>query len=176
MTGRIEDYAIVGDMQSAALICTDGSVDWLCLPRFDSEACFAALLGTPDHGRWRIAPADGPDGGAEGSAAATRRRYDGDTLILETRWETPDGAVRVTELSGHRDEAVELFERLLALRNDVGLLSEEYDPRYGRLVGNMPQAFSHVPLVQTALNLSSHADEHQRGTGIHRDERRSVPG
>ena len=51
MTGRIEDYAIVGDMQSAALICTDGSVDWLCLPRFDSEACFAALLGAPDHGR-----------------------------------------------------------------------------------------------------------------------------
>ena len=56
MAGRIEDYAIVGDMQSAALICTDGSVDWLCLPRFDSEACFAALLGTQDHGRWRIAP------------------------------------------------------------------------------------------------------------------------
>ena len=55
MTGRIEDYAIVGDMQSAALICTDGSVDWLCLPRFDSEACFAALLGAPDHGCWRIA-------------------------------------------------------------------------------------------------------------------------
>jgi GH15 family glucan-1,4-alpha-glucosidase len=80
------------------------------------------------------------------------------------------------ELSGHRDEAIGLFERLLAVRNDVGLLSEEYDPRYGRLVGNMPQAFSHVPLVQTALNLSSHSEEHQRGTGMHRDERRSVPG
>ena len=77
------------------------------------------------------------------------------------------------ELSGRHEEAVELFERLLALRNDVGLLSEEYDPRYGRLVGNMPQAFSHVPLVQTALNLSGHAEEHQRGP---RDERRSVPG
>ena len=58
---------------------------------------------------------------------------------------------------------MELFERLLALRNDLGLLSEEYDPRYGRLVGNMPQAFSHVPLVQTALNLSGHAEEHRRG-------------
>jgi GH15 family glucan-1,4-alpha-glucosidase len=56
MAGRIEDYAIVGDMQSVALISTDGSVDWLCLPRFDSEACFAALLGTPEHGQWRIAP------------------------------------------------------------------------------------------------------------------------
>jgi GH15 family glucan-1,4-alpha-glucosidase len=78
------------------------------------------------------------------------------------------------ELSGRHQEAIELFERLLTLRNDVGLLSEEYDPRYGRLVGNMPQAFSHVPLVQTALNLSGHAEEHRRGvTG---DERRSVPG
>jgi GH15 family glucan-1,4-alpha-glucosidase len=78
------------------------------------------------------------------------------------------------ELSGRHEECVELFERLLALRNDVGLLSEEYDPRYGRLVGNMPQAFSHVPLVQTALNLSGHAEEHRRGTS--RDARRSVPG
>ena len=77
------------------------------------------------------------------------------------------------ELSGRHEEAVELFERLLALRNDVGLLSEEYDPRYGRLVGNMPQAFSHVPLVQTALNLEGHAQEHRRGPW---DERRSVPG
>jgi GH15 family glucan-1,4-alpha-glucosidase len=78
------------------------------------------------------------------------------------------------ELSGRHDEAVEVFERLLAVRNDVGLLSEEFDPRYGRLVGNMPQAFSHVPLVQTALNLSGHATEHRRGGPM--DERRSVPG
>ena len=69
---------------------------------------------------------------------------------------------------------MELFERLLTLRNDVGLLSEEYDPRYGRQVGNMPQAFSHVPLMQAALNLSGHAEEHRRGG--RRDERRSVPG
>jgi GH15 family glucan-1,4-alpha-glucosidase len=76
------------------------------------------------------------------------------------------------DLAGQSDEAAQVFEHLLSLRNDVGLLSEEYDPRYGRLVGNMPQAFSHVPLVQTALNLSSHAEEHRRGT----DERRIVPG
>jgi len=65
VAGRIEDYAIVGDMQSAALVSADGSVDWLCLPRFDSEVCFAALLGRPDHGCWRIAPEDelaGPGG------------------------------------------------------------------------------------------------------------------
>jgi len=62
VASRIEDYAIVGDMQSAALVSADGSVDWLCLPRFDSEACFAALLGRPDHGCWRTAPEDELEG------------------------------------------------------------------------------------------------------------------
>ena len=97
MVGRIEDYAIVGDMQSVALIGTDGSVDWLCLPRFDSAASFAALLGTQDHGHWRIAPT------VPGTSAPTRR-YAGDTLILETQWETPDGVVRVTDFMPPRDD------------------------------------------------------------------------
>lgn len=79
-------------------------------------------------------------------------------------------------MAGRIEEAVELFERLIALRNDVGLLSKENDPRYARLVGNMPQAFSHVSLVQTAVNLSGHAEEHRRGPGVPGDERRSVPG
>ena len=83
MAGRIEDYAIVGDMQSAALVSSDGSVDWLCLPRFDSEACFAALLGRQDHGCWRIAPEDELEGRG---GATVRRRYAGDTLILQTLW------------------------------------------------------------------------------------------
>ncbi|HZR51246.1 MAG TPA: glycoside hydrolase family 15 protein [Streptosporangiaceae bacterium] len=95
MAGRIEDYAIVGDMQSAALISRDGSVDWLCLPRFDSAACFAALLGTEQHGRWLIAPV--------GATAQPARRYAGETLILETDWETPDGAVRVTDFMPPRE-------------------------------------------------------------------------
>jgi GH15 family glucan-1,4-alpha-glucosidase len=94
VAGRIEDYAIVGDMQSVALVCTDGSVDWLCLPRFDSDAFFAALLGNDSNGSWRIAPA--------GKAAATRR-YAGDTLILETLWETDTGAVRVTDFMPPRE-------------------------------------------------------------------------
>ncbi len=98
MAGRIEDYAIVGDMQSVALIGTDGSVDWLCLPRFDSEACFAALLGTQDHGHWRIAPTADP-----GTSTATRR-YAGDTLILETQWQTPDGVALVTDFMPPRDD------------------------------------------------------------------------
>ena len=71
MASRIEDYAIVGDMESVALVGADGSVDWLCLPRFDSGACFAALLGTDEHGCWRIAPQDVLDG--SGRAAASRR-------------------------------------------------------------------------------------------------------
>jgi GH15 family glucan-1,4-alpha-glucosidase len=114
MAGRIEDYAIVGDMQSAALICDDGSVDWLCLPRFDSAACFSALLGTPEHGSWRIAPAGTP-------GKATRRRYAGDTLILETDWETAEGAARVTDFMPPRqeDEPPALIRIVEGLRGTV---------------------------------------------------------
>jgi GH15 family glucan-1,4-alpha-glucosidase len=85
----IEDYALLGDLQTAALIGRDGGIDWLCLPNFDSPACFAALLGGEAAGSWRLSP---PAGGA-----ATRRRYRGDTLILETEWDTPDGTVRLID-------------------------------------------------------------------------------
>ena len=74
---RIEDYALIGDCHSAALVGRDGSIDWLCWPRFDSAACFAALLGEPKHGRWKIAPA--------GVIAKVERRYRPDTLVLENR-------------------------------------------------------------------------------------------
>jgi GH15 family glucan-1,4-alpha-glucosidase len=114
MAGRIEDYAIVGDMHSAALISRDGSVDWLCLPRFDSAACFAALLGTHEHGSWRIAPAAG------GTPA---RRYAGETLILETDWETPDGAVRVIDFMPPRgeDDQPALIRIVEGLRGTVSM-------------------------------------------------------
>ena len=85
----IEDYAVIGDCRTAALVGTDGSVDWLCFPRFDAPACFAALLGTPDHGRWLVAPA--------GPVRATRRQYRGDTLVLETVFETDEGEVAVVD-------------------------------------------------------------------------------
>jgi GH15 family glucan-1,4-alpha-glucosidase len=312
VAGLIEDYALIGDMQTAALAGRDGSIDWLCLPRFDSPACFASLLGTEDHGYWRIAPAgarpdgrgalpaaDGAGSGPAGRAEVTRH-YQGDTLVLQTDWRTATGTVglidfmpprdgkspmliRIVEgvhghvdvecdlrirlgygqilpwvrrmdgrivavagpdslwldtpvtmsgrnmahhasfrvaagervpftltweliqreltsdglvrryqlasggsdvdglsgsegaflacsfwmvnalhMTGKTDDAHELFERLLSLRNDVGLLSEEYDPRYHRQVGNTPQAFSHVPLVQAALNLDAHEPDHCR--------------
>jgi GH15 family glucan-1,4-alpha-glucosidase len=101
VAGRIEDYAVVGDMESVALVSGDGSVDWLCLPRFDSEACFAALLGTRDHGRWQIAPKDELDG--PGRSTATRR-YAGETLILQTRWETAAGVAEVTDFMPPRED------------------------------------------------------------------------
>jgi GH15 family glucan-1,4-alpha-glucosidase len=101
VAGRIEDYALVGDMQSAALISSAGSVDWLCLPRFDSEACFAALLGTQDHGCWQIAPRDELEGGGRPSAT---RQYAGDTLILRTRWETATGVAEVTDFMPPRED------------------------------------------------------------------------
>jgi GH15 family glucan-1,4-alpha-glucosidase len=86
---RIEDYALIGDCETAALVGLDGSIDWACWPRFDSDACFAALLGTPEHGRWRLAPFS--------DCRAITRRYVGDTLILETRFETDRGTVKLID-------------------------------------------------------------------------------
>ncbi len=86
---RIEDYALIGDTQTAALVSRDGSIDWLCFPRFDSPACFAALVGDEQHGFWRIAPA--------GGVRSTRRSYRGDTLVLETEFRTSEGTVRLVD-------------------------------------------------------------------------------
>src|ERR671919_2386856 len=88
MAGRIEDYALIGDCETAALVSKEGSIDWLCWPRFDSGACFAALLGDANNGRWRIAPAAAAGADASGRV---RRRYRRDTLILETEFTTTDG-------------------------------------------------------------------------------------
>ncbi|MFF3646369.1 glycoside hydrolase family 15 protein [Streptomyces sp. NPDC002564] len=100
VAGRIEDYALIGDMQTAALVCRDGTVDWLCLPRFDSHAVFAALLGTDEHGFWRLGPAHSPEAQPP---AATRRTYRGDSLVLESEWDTPRGTVRVIDFMPPRD-------------------------------------------------------------------------
>src|SRR5260370_39537267 len=89
MPSRIEDYALVGDCETAALIAREGSVDWLCWPRFDSDACFAALLGSRDNGRWLLRPMQ--------AAARVSRRYRPGTLILETRFETEEGAATVID-------------------------------------------------------------------------------
>jgi GH15 family glucan-1,4-alpha-glucosidase len=127
MPSRIEDYAIVGDMQSAALVSADGSVDWLCLPRFDSDACFSALLGSDDHGLWRLAPA---------GEATRSRRYAGDTLILETVWQTATGSVRVTDFMPPRDSAQPSLIRIAeGLSGTVEMETEvRFRFGYGRVV------------------------------------------
>jgi len=105
MPGRIEDYALVGDLLTAALVGRDGSLDWLCLPRFDSPACFAALLGDENNGRWRIAPADAFTGTDTDESVTVRRRYRGDSLVLETEWETATGRATVVDFMPRRDGA-----------------------------------------------------------------------
>ncbi|WP_425248241.1 glycoside hydrolase family 15 protein [Actinomadura rifamycini] len=124
---RIEDYGLLGDLETAALVGRDGSIDWLCLPRFDSPACFAALLGDEHAGFWRIAPAAG--------GMCARRRYRGDSLILETEWETPEGAVRVIDAMPRRGEAADVVRIVEGVRGRVPVhmaLRLRFD--YGRVV------------------------------------------
>jgi GH15 family glucan-1,4-alpha-glucosidase len=105
---RIEDYGLIGDCETAALVGRDGSIDWLCWPAFDSDACFAGLLGTHEHGRWRIAP--------EGDIKNTSRRYRDNTLILETRFETADGAVDLIDFMPPRGKASDVVRLVRGVR------------------------------------------------------------
>ena len=116
MPNRIEDYAVIGNCETVALVGRDGSIDWLGLPRFDSAACFAALLGEPKHGRWLLAPADA-------SARATRR-YCGDTLVLETVFRTDTGAVSLTDFMFRRDGAADLIRVVRGLQGHVAMRME----------------------------------------------------
>jgi GH15 family glucan-1,4-alpha-glucosidase len=116
MARLIEDYAIIGDLETAALVGRDGSVDWLCLPRFDSPACFAALLGTRDNGYWRLSPA--------GADTCNRRAYRGDSLILDSFWETASGAVKVTDFMPPRTGPPCLVRRVECLAGSVDMRGE----------------------------------------------------
>jgi len=139
MPGRIEDYALIGDMQSAALVGLDGSVDWLCLPRFDSPAFFAALLGDERNGHWTVAPAEG--------GSCTRRRYRGDTPVLETEWSSRSGTVRVVDFMPPRGEAPDVvrivegvsgrvdMRSTLRLRFDYGHIVPWVRQQHGQLAG-----------------------------------------
>jgi len=116
--GRIEDYALIGDLQTAALVGRDGSIDWLCLPRFDSTSVFAALLGDRDNGRWRLAPA-----GKDVKECASRA-YRGDTLVLDTVWETASGSVKVTDFMPQRDQLPDVIRVVEGLSGEVAMRSE----------------------------------------------------
>ena len=118
---------MVGDLHTAALISTQGSIDWLCLPQFDSPACFSALLDTPEAGRWLLAPA----GGGE----CTRRKYRKNTLILETEWETPEGKAKVIDFMSPRDGAADIVRIVVGIRGSVrmrGQLALRFD--YGNII------------------------------------------
>jgi GH15 family glucan-1,4-alpha-glucosidase len=116
MTLPLEDYGLIGDTHTAALVGRDGSIDWLCLPRFDSGACFAALLGDPSNGRWQIAPA--------APIRTTSRRYRPDTLILETDFETSDGAVRIIDFMTPREDEPDLVRIVQGIRGSVAMQME----------------------------------------------------
>ena len=132
MSSPIEDYALIGDCQTAALVARDGGIDWLCLPRFDSNACFAALLGTADHGRWRIAPQRAPQRAPlAGSAPVTvTRSYRDDTLILETLFETADGSVALIDFMPPRDDGVVYVIRIVEGRSGTVAMRNELAVRF----------------------------------------------
>ncbi|MEV0375149.1 glycoside hydrolase family 15 protein [Streptomyces sp. NPDC050636] len=127
MHPHLEDYALIGDLQTAALVSRKGSIDWLCLPRFDSAACFAALIGGKDNGHWRLAP--------KSSDARPQRSYRGHSLVLDTVWETPTGSVKVTDFMPQRDRMPDVVRIVEGLRGRVemhGVLRLRFD--YGRVV------------------------------------------
>ena len=115
MPSRLEDYALIGDCETAALVGKDGSIDWLCLPRFDSGACFAALLGGPEHGRWLITPAE--------PAVRVARRYLDGSLILATMFQTAEGAVELVDFMRPRRRLPQLVRLVRGLRGRVAMCS-----------------------------------------------------
>lgn len=116
MPGRIEDYALIGDLETAALVGRDGSIDWLCWPRFDSDACFAALLGDAEHGRWLLGPAD--------ANVKVSRRYRDNTLILETRIESDAGAATIIDFMPPRGKASDVIRLVIGERGVLELRTE----------------------------------------------------
>ncbi|MEA3076076.1 MAG: hypothetical protein QOF60_984 [Actinomycetota bacterium] len=161
---KIEDYGLISDTQTAALVSTEGSIDWLCFPRFDSGACFAALLGGPEHGRWSLRPA--------GAITSTRRSYRGDTLVLDTEFTTATGRVRVTDcmpVRGRYPDIVRVVEGLdgevdmhmqLVIRFDYGSVIPWVRSRDHRLVAIAgPDALQlRTPVTTVGHGLTTVAD------------------
>jgi len=155
---RIEDYALIGDLQTAALVERGGSIDWLCFPRFDSGACFAALLGDPDNGRWLLAPAAG---------GTTSRSYRGETLVLETIWENDEGAVRVYDFMPPRGKAPDVVRIVEGIRGKVEMRSElviRFD--YGKVVPWVRRIDNARVAVAGPDGLCFRAPPHTRGENM----------
>ena len=153
---RIEDYALIGDCQTAALVGRDGSIDWLCFPRFDSGACFAALLGTPDNGRWRIAPA--------AEVRRVRRAYRPGTLVLETEFDTDSGSVKVVDCMPPRTRQADLVRLVVGTRGRVPMrteLSIRFD--YGWVVPWVRRLSDGIVAVAGPDQLRLHSEVDLRG-------------
>src|SRR6478609_12041776 len=159
MSQRIEDYGLIGDSQTAALVGRDGSIDWLCLPHFDSGACFAALLGAPEHGRWLIRP--------DTEVLTTTRRYRPNTLILETDFATDSGTVRVIDFMTPRDGEPDLIRIVEGLRGEVRMHLElviRFD--YGSIVPWVRKIDGHVRAIGGPDALSLWTDVATEGRGL----------
>jgi GH15 family glucan-1,4-alpha-glucosidase len=168
MSALIEDYGLIGDLQTAALVSRHGSMDWLCLPRFDSAACLAALLGDEENGRWVIAPV--------GDFRATSRRYRGETLILESEMETDDGAVRVIDLMKPREgppvvlRVVEGLRGRVRMRSDVAL---RFD--YGSIVPWVRHIDGGIHAIAGPDAVSLRSDVEMVGRDLHTVAEFSLP-
>ncbi len=172
MTSRIEDYAMVGDGRTAALVSRGGSIDWLCLPRFDSDPCFTALLGSDRHGHWRVAPC-GP--------TSVRRRYVDDTLVLQTEFSSQSGTVRLTDFMVMGAQHPTLVRKVsglhgsmrlrcdLALRFDWGLMPPRVVRHDGALLAivgpDMAVLRAPVALEKVNSELDACRVRHFRGAG-----------
>jgi GH15 family glucan-1,4-alpha-glucosidase len=153
---RIEDYALIGDTQTAALVSIDGSIDWLCFPRFDSPACFAALLGTDQNGHWRLRPRDG--------SSTAIRHYRGDTLVLETEWTAPTGSVRVIDFMPPREVAPDVVRIVQGVSGRVPIRSElrlRFD--YGHVIPWVRQADGQVVAIAGPDAVSLRSDVRHYG-------------
>ena len=168
MPSRIEQYALLGDTQTAALVADDGCIDWLCAPRFDSEACFAAILGRPQNGHWRIWPVNGD--------VATRRKYRDGTLVLETEWDTPEGTVRIVDCMPVRDQAVDVIRLVQGVKGRVPMKMElvaRFD--YGAVVPWVRRADGYLLMVAGPNGLSLSTPVQTRGEDLRTVAEFTVP-
>jgi GH15 family glucan-1,4-alpha-glucosidase len=160
MASRIEDYALIGDLHTAALVGRDGSLDWLCVPRFDSPACFAALLGTPENGFWKIAPGSG--------VRRTSRRYRGPTLVLETEVETEQGTFVLIDFMPERSEFAEVVRIVEGRSGTVPIhvdLAIRFD--YGSIVPWVRQTRTGIRATAGPDTLFMRCDVPLRGEDLH---------
>src|SRR5690349_2848829 len=159
MASKIEDYALIGDCHTAALIGNDGSIDWLCFPRFDSGACFAALLGSDENGRWLLRPAE--------DVRRMERRYRDGTLVLETDYETENGAVTVVDCMPPRSKEPDLVRLVIGKRGQVRMRTQlviRFD--YGSIVPWVRRTESGIRAIAGPDALELHTPVELRGEGL----------